>query len=128
MKDLRGFLGLTGYYHRFIKNYGLIAQPLTFLLKKNAFEWIEATKQAWDELKQKVVTSLMLALPNFSEVFVVESDASNGGLGVVLSQNGRPIAFFNKTLSPKNQALFVYEKKILAILTAVKKWTFYLTG
>ena len=85
MKDLRGFLGLIGYYRRFIKNYGLIAQPLTFLLKKNAFEWIKAAKQAWDELKQEVVTSLMLALPNFSEVFVVESNALSGGLGAVLS-------------------------------------------
>ena len=70
----------------------------------------------------------MLALPNFNEVFVVESDASSGDLGVVLSQNGHPIAFFSKALSPKNQALSVYEKEMLAILIAVKKWTSYLTG
>ena len=70
----------------------------------------------------------MLALPDFNEVFVVEFDALSGGIRVVLTQKGRPITYFCKALSPKHQALFVYEKEMLAFLVAVKKWTAYLLG
>ena len=75
-----------------------------------------------------MVTTPILALPNFTIPFVVESDAFNEGIGVVLTQGGRPTAYFSKGLSPKHQALFVYEKEMLAILAAVKKWHSYLMG
>ena len=104
-----------------------MAQPLTSLLK-NAFKWSTEAEKAWNKLKQTVVTTPVLALPDFSEIFVVESDVSSGGLGVVLSQKGRPITFFSKALSQKNQALSVYEKEMLAIFFAVKKWSSYLVG
>ena len=70
---------------RFFKHYGLITQSLTALLKKNAFEWIAATQVAWDNLKKALVVALILALPNFNIVFVVEADAYSIGVGVVLS-------------------------------------------
>ena len=128
MKEVRAFLGLTGYYRRFVQHYGVIAQPLTALLKKNAFEWSATTQDAWNNLKQALVTAPILALPDFSLIFIVEADACSTGVGAVLSQQGRPVAFFSKALSIQHQALSVYEKEMLAILIAVKKWNAYLLG
>ena len=128
IKELRGFLGLTGYYWQFIKCCGVIAKPLTDLLKKDSFARSDHAQNAFDSLKKAMVIAPVLALPNFNALFVVESDASSEGIGAVLSQNGRPIAYFSKSLSPKHQVLSVYEKEMLAILVAVKKWNAYLTG
>ena len=128
MKEVRAFLGLTGYYRRFVQHYGVIAQPLTALLKKNAFEWSATTQDACNNLKQALVTTPILALPDFSLIFVVEADACSTGVGAVLSQQGRPVVFFSKALSIQHQALSVYEKEMLAILMAVKKWNAYLLG
>ena len=74
------------------------------------------------------MTAPVLALPNFDVPFTVESDASSGGIGAVLTQNGRPIAYFSKALGLKHQVLSVYEREMLAILASVKKWTAYLLG
>ncbi|GKA63952.1 putative mitochondrial protein [Tanacetum coccineum] len=76
IKQLRGFLGLTGYYRRFIKNYAIISQPLITLLKNNAFKWNESAEMAYQQLKKAMMEALVLALPNFSQEFVVETDAS----------------------------------------------------
>lgn len=127
-KEVRAFLGLTGYYRRFVKNYDLIAQPLTALLKKNAFLWNTKAQQAWDSLKTAMVSAPVLILPNFEEVFTIEVDASSKGIGAVLSQRKQPIAFFSKALSSRKQILSVYEKEMMAILTTVKKWSTYLLG
>ena len=101
---------------------------MTTLLKKNSFSWSNDTQATWDKLKQAIVYALVLALSNFNTTFVVKSDASSGGIGTVLSQNGRPIAYFNRALSPKHQSYSVYEREMLAILLAVKKWNSYLLG
>ena len=94
IKNARGFLGSIGYYRRFVKNYGVLAQPFIALFKANSFEWNNSTKLAWDGLKQATVITLVLALLNFHAMFIVESDASNHGIGVVLTQKGKLLAFF----------------------------------
>ena len=85
IKELRGFLGLTGYYRKFIQRYGILAHPLTQLFKTRSYQWTKAAQQAFKALKKAMVTALVLALPNFDLTFEVESDAYNTGIGVVLS-------------------------------------------
>lgn len=121
VKQLRGFLGLIGYYRRFIKNYAVINHPLTQLLKKNAFQWTEAAQLAFEVLKEAMMTTSVLALPDFNKEFVVETDACDVGIGAVLTQDGHPIAYMSKALSPKHQVLSTYEKEFLAVLLALEK-------
>ena len=92
--EVRSFLGLAGYYSRFIENFSKIAGPLTNLLKKTKeFEWTPECEQSFQELKQKLTTTPVLALPDISKDFVVYCDASRQGLGCVLMQDGRVIAY-----------------------------------
>ncbi|GJR21632.1 transposon ty3-G gag-pol polyprotein, partial [Tanacetum coccineum] len=100
IKQLRGFLGLTGYYRRLINWYAIISQPLTALLRKNAFQWNSQAQTAFEELKLAMINSSVLALPNFDEEFFIKTDASG--------------------------ALSAYEKELLAVVMALQKWRGYL--
>jgi hypothetical protein len=127
-KALRGFLGLTGYYRKFIKGYGTIAAPLTALLRHNSFIWTSSASEAFQNLKRAVTQTPVLALPNFSQPFLIECDASEIGIGAVLMQSNRPIAFLSKALKGKALHMSVYEKELFALVTAIQKWRPYLLG
>ncbi|XP_041995688.1 uncharacterized mitochondrial protein AtMg00860-like [Salvia splendens] len=101
VKQLRGFLGLTGYYRRFVKHYSIIVSPLIELLKKDGFVWSDGAKQSFEALKAAMCSTPVLRLPNFEVPFVVETDASDLGIGAVLLQDGHPLAYFSKKLGPR---------------------------
>jgi transposase InsO family protein len=127
VKELRSFLGLAGYYRRFVRNFGIIAKPLTDLLRKGTlFIWTLDHQQAFEVLKTALTSAPVLALPNFQIPFVIETDASGVGIGAVLMQSGHPLAFLSKALGPRSQGLSAYEKEYMAIIMAVDHWRSYL--
>ncbi|GJZ90131.1 retrotransposon-related protein [Tanacetum coccineum] len=122
VKQLRGFLGLTSYYRRFIKNYALMSHPLTRLLKNDSFQWSKEAQIAFLTLKEAMITTPVLALANFNKEFVIETYACDIGFGDVLTQDGHPLAYLSKSFSPKHQVLSTYEKEYLGVLMALDKW------
>lgn len=128
LTTLRGFLGLTGFYRRFVQHYATIAAPLTDLLRSTRLKWNTEAELAFTTLKNRMTTTPVLSLPNFDKVFILETDASATAIGAVLSQDGHPIAFFSRKMCDRMKASFVYVKEMFAITEAIKKWRQYLIG
>ena len=117
-----GFLGLAGYYRKFVHNYGAIAAPLTALLKKEGFSWDDAAAAAFTALKAAVTSAPVLAMPDFTKLFTVECDASTFGFGAVLVQEGHPVAFFSRPVAPHHHSLAAYERELIGLVQAVRHW------
>lgn len=122
IRDLRGFLGLSGFYRHFIQDYATLAAPLMDLLTKDSFQWSSTDDQAFIRLKEALCKAPILGLPDFSLPFVVETDASGISMGVILSQQHHPIAYFSKPFCPKLLHTSTYVHELAAITTTVKKW------
>ena len=125
---LRGFLGLIGYNKKFVQNYGIVARPLTNLLKKGHFRWNEEAGAAFITLKQMMTTTLVLAMPNFNESFTIETDAAGEGVGAVLTQQGKLVAFMSHALGVTKKSWLTHKKEMLAIVEAICVWRPYLLG
>lgn len=121
-------MGLTGYYKRFIKNYAQIAAPLTYLLKKNSFTWSQLATKSFTALKEAMTKAPLLSLPDFTQIFIIETDASSTGIGAVLIQLEHPIAFFSKKVNPRMTLASAYVRELYAITHKVAKWRHYLLG
>lgn len=127
LKGLRRFLGITGYYRRFIKDYEKLSKLLTKLLKKDQFRWRTEAQAAFDNLKEVMTRAPVLALPDYTKTFTFEVAACKQGMGAVLSQEGKPITYLSKAFNKRNLGLSTYEKEFIVILMAVNKWKHYLS-
>ena len=122
-KEVRQFVGLVSYYRRFIQNFATIAKPLHRLTEKNAhFKWTSQCQAAFELLKQCLITAPVLTYPNYRKPFILDTDASDTGIGAVLSQiddNSREqvIAYASRTLSKPERRYCVTRKELLSVVT-----------
>ncbi|GKD04895.1 putative reverse transcriptase domain-containing protein [Tanacetum coccineum] len=127
--EIRQFLGLAGYYRRFIEGFSKIAKPMTKLTQKNVkFDWGEKEEAAFQLIKQKLCSAPILALPKGSENFIVYCDASHKGLGVVLMQNEKVIAYASRQLKIHEKNYTTHDLELRAVVFALKIWRHYLYG
>ena len=128
LKSLRGFLGLAGYYCKFIRGFGTLVAPLTRLLTKDGFHRTLNANLAFQDLKYALTSPPVLLLPNFSQFFVIECDTCGVGIGAILMQEQRPVAYFSEALKNSALSLSTYENEMLTIMKAIRKWHPYLLG
>ena len=133
-REVQQFLGLAGYYRRFVRDFATIARPLHRLTEKTAkFEWTSACDEAFQTLRQKLCTAPVLAFPNFDSRFILDTDASNSGIGAVLSQedadgNEHVVAYASRSLSKAERRYCVTRRELLAVVTFIKHFRPYLLG
>jgi len=127
--DIRSFLGLAGYYRRFVEGFSSISSPLTKLTQKTVkFQWSEACEKSFQELKKRLTTAPVLTLPEGTQGFVVYCDASRVGLGCVLMQNGKVIAYASRQLKVHEKNYPTHDLELAAVVFALKIWRHYLYG
>jgi hypothetical protein len=129
MSEVRSFLGLAGYYRRFIPNFSKIAKPIIELLKKgNKYVRSEACDEAFKYLKKLLTTSPVLAQPDTAKLFNVYCDASGTGLGGVLMQEGRVISYSSRQLRHHEEHYPTHDLELAAVVMALWAWHHYLLG
>ena len=125
--EIRSFLGLAGYYRRFVEGFSRLAVPLTRLTQKGVkFEWSEECEQSFQELKRRLVSAPILTIPNGSGGLIIYSDASKKGLGCVLIQHGRVVAYASRQLKPYEQNYPTHDMELSTVVFALKIWRHYL--
>ena len=135
-KEVRSFLGLTGYYRKFIPSYSSVASPLTDLTRKcmpNQVVWTPECAAAFEKLKSLLCSAPVLQAPNFEKQFIVQTDASERGVGAVLSQldesgADHPVAYFSRKLLPREERYSTVEKECLAVKLGIQAFRVYLLG
>jgi hypothetical protein len=129
VSEVQSFLGMAGYYRHFIKGFSSIARPMTELLKKdNKFVWTPKCEESFQIVKKKLTTAPVLTLPDIHQDFVVFCDASRQGLGCVLMQNEKVIAYASRLLKPHERNYPTHDLELAAIVHALKTWRQYLIG
>ncbi|GJU48512.1 putative reverse transcriptase domain-containing protein [Tanacetum coccineum] len=127
--EIRQFLGLADYYRRFIEGFSMIVKPMTKLTQKSVkYEWGDKEEETFQMLKQKLCSAPILALPEGTENFVVYCDASHKGLGVVLMQKEKVIAYASRQLKIHEKNYATYDLMLGAVVFALKIWRHYLYG
>nr|AAV31278.1 putative polyprotein [Oryza sativa Japonica Group] len=129
VSEIRSFLGLAGYYRRFIENFSKIAKPMTRLLQKDVkYKWSEECEQSFQELKNRLISAPILILPDPKKGFQVYCDASKLGLGCVLMQDGKVVAYASRQLRPHEKNYPTHDLQLAAVVHALKIWRHYLFG
>ena len=127
--EIRSFLGLAGYYRRFIEGFSKIVKPLTSLLEKGKeFKWSEACQSSFEELKKRLTTAPVLIMPDLQKSFDIYCDASRQGLGCVLMQEGHVIAYASRQLRKHEQNYPTHDLELAAVVHALKIWRHYILG
>ena len=128
--ELRSFLGLANFYCRFVLGFSHISWPLSQVTKcrEAKFFWSEAQQKAFRELKDRLCTTPVLALPDLQQPFEVETDASDYAVGAVLTQHGHPVAYHSETLSDTVRKYPTYDKEMYSIVQACRQWKHYILG
>src|SRR3954463_8838417 len=129
VKEVRSFLGMAGYYRRFIENFSKVAKPMTELLKKDKkFAWSEGCELSFQELKKRLVTAPVLCMPDLEKDFQVYCDASHHGLGAVLMQEGKVVAYASRQLKTHEVNYPTHDLELASVVHALKTWRHYLLG
>ena len=118
----RSFHGMVSFYRRFIKHFSTLVAPIIESVKGGVFKLTKETQERFEAIKRKMTIAPVLTVPDFNKVFELDCDASNVGIGVVLSQEGRPIAFFSEKLNDAKRKYSIYEKEFYAIIRALSHW------
>ena len=127
--EVRSFLGLAGYYRRFVKGFSMIATPMTRLLQKNVkYEWSEKCQGSFEKLKAFLTEAPVLTQPTCGKEYVIYSDASLNGLGCVLMQDSKVVAYASRQLKPHEKNYPTHDLELAAIVFALKIWRHYLYG
>ena len=127
VSEVRSFDGLASFYRRFVKDFSSKSSPLNDLVKKNVtFEWGEKQQKAFEQLKHDLTNSPVLGLPGFSKSFEIDCDASGIGIGVVLLQGDRPVAYLSEMLNGATLNCPTYDKELYVVVRALETWQHYL--